>query len=77
VPVLSVALSASVWLSVLACLEQEDIMMRELTVRDNIAFSARVRLPPSWDAASIDQHVDAVLDALALAHVQVRGCEQR
>ena len=34
--------------SVIGFVPQDDIMIRELTVRDNIEFAARVRLPPSW-----------------------------
>ena len=47
---------------------QEDTMMRELTVRENIAHSARVRLPRhgGWDAASVDRLVDAVIEVLGL-----------
>ena len=56
--------------AVIGFVPQEDIMMRELTVRDNIEYSARTRLPPTWTDAEIKQHVDAVLDALSLAHVQ-------
>ena len=46
-------------------------MLRELSVRDNVEYSARVRLPPSWTNAEISAHVDATLAALSLAHVQV------
>ena len=43
-------------------------MMTELTVRENIAFAARLRLPRTgWTAASVDLHVDAVIDALGLS----------
>ncbi len=43
-------------------------MMTELTVRENIAFAARTRLPRTgWTAASINLHVDAVIDALGLS----------
>jgi ABC-type multidrug transport system fused ATPase/permease subunit len=41
--------------SVIGFVPQEDIMVRELTVRDNIEFSGRVRLPPSWDASEISK----------------------
>ena len=56
--------------SVVGFVPQEDIMIRELSVRDNIEYSARIRLPPSWSDADITEHVDAVLDVLSLAHVQ-------
>ncbi|KAI9349485.1 hypothetical protein DFJ73DRAFT_659752 [Zopfochytrium polystomum] len=49
---------------------QEDIMLRELTVREIISHSARIRLPRSWTAAEIEDYVDAVLNVLNLVHVQ-------
>ena len=65
---------------------QEDIMLRELSVRDNVEYSARVRLPGGWSGAEVAAHVDATLAALSLGHVQhtvigderkrgVSGCE--
>ncbi|KAJ3294091.1 hypothetical protein HDU76_006985, partial [Blyttiomyces sp. JEL0837] len=48
---------------------QEDIMHRELTVRENLLHSARVRLPNHWSARQIEEHVDNVLKALKLTHV--------
>jgi ABC-type multidrug transport system ATPase subunit len=48
---------------------QEDVMLRELTVRENIAHSARIRLPRvGWTSAEIDSHVDAVIEVLGLRH---------
>ena len=41
---------------VIGYVPQEDIMLRELTVRDNIEYSARVRLPPSWTDEEIQRH---------------------
>ncbi|ORY18078.1 hypothetical protein BCR33DRAFT_777678 [Rhizoclosmatium globosum] len=49
---------------------QEDIMLRELTVRENIFHSARTRLPKTWTAAQVNKYVDDVLDVLNLSHVQ-------
>ncbi|KAJ3284820.1 hypothetical protein HDU79_007841 [Rhizoclosmatium sp. JEL0117] len=49
---------------------QEDIMLRELTVRENIYHSARTRLPKTWTAAQVNKYVDDVLDVLNLSHVQ-------
>ncbi|KAJ3416423.1 hypothetical protein HDV05_001581 [Chytridiales sp. JEL 0842] len=49
---------------------QEDIMLRELTVRENIAHSARVRLPASWSSTETEAFIDGVLDVLNLSHVQ-------
>ncbi|KAJ3115525.1 hypothetical protein HDU96_000472 [Phlyctochytrium bullatum] len=48
---------------------QEDIMLRELTVREVVLHSARVRLPRSWTSKQIEDHVDNVLKALNLSHV--------
>lgn len=46
---------------------QDDTMMRELTVRENITFSARVRLPRhGWTDEDIERHVDAVIEVLGL-----------
>ncbi|KAI9337953.1 hypothetical protein BDR26DRAFT_803813 [Obelidium mucronatum] len=48
---------------------QEDIMLQELTVRENVLHSARVRLPRSWNEKKIQSHVDNVLLTLKLSHV--------
>ncbi|KAI9313001.1 hypothetical protein DFJ73DRAFT_935659, partial [Zopfochytrium polystomum] len=45
---------------------QEDVMLRELTVRENIEYAARVRLPSSWSKEDIDSHINNVLTALNL-----------
>ncbi|KAJ3312242.1 hypothetical protein HDV04_003285 [Boothiomyces sp. JEL0838] len=49
---------------------QEDVMIRQLTVRDVLTHSARIRLPRSWTEEDIRSYVDALLVALNLAHVQ-------
>ena len=43
---------------------QDDTMHRELTVRENILHSARIRLPSSWTSQEIEKHVDTILDVL-------------
>ena len=48
---------------------QEDTMLRELTVRENILHSARIRLPASWTNQEVENHVDDILKALNLSHV--------
>lgn len=48
---------------------QDDIVLPELTVRENILHAARIRLPRTWSAAEIEAHVDCVVDCLELAHV--------
>ena len=49
---------------------QEDVMLRELTVREIIAHSARVLLPNKWTSKQVEQHVDAVIMTLGLQQVQ-------
>jgi ABC-type multidrug transport system ATPase subunit len=49
---------------------QDDIVFPELTVRENILHSARVRLPAKWKDGEIQDHVDALLACLQLTHVQ-------
>ncbi|KAI8607512.1 P-loop containing nucleoside triphosphate hydrolase protein, partial [Chytriomyces sp. MP71] len=48
---------------------QEDIMIEELTVRENIRYAARTKLPNSWTNMEVDDHVDSILKALNLTHV--------
>ncbi|KAI8816706.1 uncharacterized protein EV422DRAFT_275965 [Fimicolochytrium jonesii] len=48
---------------------QEDIMHRELTVKENIHHAARVKLPASWTAKEVEDYTDAVIAALNLSHV--------
>lgn len=49
---------------------QEDIMIRELSVRDNIAFSARYRLPAALSREEINTKVNSLIDDLQIGHVQ-------
>jgi ABC-type multidrug transport system ATPase subunit len=49
---------------------QDDIVLPELTVRENILHSARIRLPTSWNEGQIQKHVDDIIICLGLAHVQ-------
>lgn len=48
---------------------QDDVMYTELTVRENILHSARIRLPSSWSEKDVSSHVDNILLALNLSHV--------
>ncbi|KAJ3361847.1 hypothetical protein HDU91_003704, partial [Kappamyces sp. JEL0680] len=48
---------------------QEDTMHRELTVRENILHSARIRSPSGWTAAEVESHTNSVIQALNLSHV--------
>ncbi|KAI8622739.1 hypothetical protein BC830DRAFT_1159973 [Chytriomyces sp. MP71] len=54
---------------VIGYVPQEDVMMKELTVRENVLHSARVRLPRTWTSTQIERHVDNVVNALKLSHV--------
>eukprot|EP01083_Nonionella_stella_P008884 25735_1 len=59
---------------------QNDVMIRELSVRDNIWFSARMRLPRRWTDAEVGVHVDCVIEMLGLSRVaysQVGGSGDR
>ena len=49
---------------------QDDIVLPELTVRENILHSARIRLPASWKPSEIESHVDVLLACLQLSHVK-------
>lgn len=49
---------------------QDDIVFPELTVRENILHSARVRLPAKWRDKMIQDHVDSLIACLQLTHVQ-------
>ncbi|CAK4032452.1 ABC transporter, ABC-G family, WBC-type [Lecanosticta acicola] len=49
---------------------QDDIVFPELTVRENILHSARIRLPTSWRDRAIQDHVDALIACLQLTHVR-------
>jgi ABC-type multidrug transport system ATPase subunit len=49
---------------------QDDIMVRELTIRDILLHASRVRLPKTWTDTKKMRYVDVVLEALDLTHVQ-------
>ncbi|KAL8961896.1 MAG: hypothetical protein Q9183_005239, partial [Haloplaca sp. 2 TL-2023] len=49
---------------------QDDIVLPELTVRENILHSARIRLPSNWTDGQIQKHVDILISCLQLAHVK-------
>ncbi|KAJ3413478.1 hypothetical protein HDV05_007923 [Chytridiales sp. JEL 0842] len=64
---------------VIGYVPQEDTMLRELTVHENLLYSARVRLSRhqeggAWKDAEIQDHVEKVIDALGLnkvTHTQI------
>jgi ABC-type multidrug transport system ATPase subunit len=49
---------------IIGYVSQDDIMLRELTVREIILYSARVRLPRDWNNKEVEQHVDNVIQLL-------------
>jgi len=49
---------------------QEDVMLRELTVYDNILFSARYRLPASLTYTEVEEKVRKCIDILGLSHIK-------
>ncbi|KUJ19737.1 ABC transporter-like protein [Mollisia scopiformis] len=49
---------------------QDDIVLPELTVRENILHSARIRLPSNWSDSEIQHHVDILISCLQLSHVK-------
>ncbi|RMZ21655.1 hypothetical protein D0859_14333 [Hortaea werneckii] len=55
---------------VIGYVPQDDILVPELTIRENILHSARCRLPARWKDKAIQAHVDALIACLQLSHVQ-------
>ena len=53
-----------------AFVPQEDVMHRELTVLENITFSADIRLPPDWTPEQKREKVMQTLYTLDLTHIQ-------
>ena len=49
---------------------QDDVMIKTLTVRDNLTFSARYRLPASTTSKQIEEKVNEMLFELGIPHVQ-------
>ena len=48
---------------------KDDFLMGTLTVRENIAFSAALRLPPRYNGNDRRQKVDQVIKELGLTHI--------
>jgi ABC-type multidrug transport system ATPase subunit len=49
---------------------QDDVMITNLSVKQNLLHSARTRLPASWSQEKIFQVVDETLSVLKLTHIQ-------
>ncbi len=60
----------SKWKRLIGFVPQEDVMIRELTVRDNIEFSANYRLPREMSSVQKSEVVMDTLLSLGIDHVQ-------
>ncbi len=60
----------SKWKKLIGFVPQEDVMIRQLTVRDNIEFSASYRLPREMSVEQKNQVVTDTLLSLGIDHVQ-------
>jgi len=49
---------------------QEDVMLRDLSAQENIAFSARYRLPPSLSQHEVDVKINECIDILELEKIK-------
>ena len=63
------ALTEAHYRHLVAFCPQEDVMLRDLTVRENIVFSALTRLPSGWPPARKLAFAEAVIDLLDLRAV--------
>ena len=61
---------SSKYKKVIGYVPQDDIVVLELTVRENILHSARIRLPSYWSDKDVQKHVELVLRCLKLSHAQ-------
>ena len=60
----------SKWKKLIGFVPQEDVMIRQLTVRDNIEFSANYRLPREMTAEERNAVINDTLLSLGIDHVQ-------
>lgn len=65
-----VAGNISKYKKIIGYVPQDDIVLPEMTVRENILHSARIRLPSNWKESEIQHHVDILLSCLQLSHVK-------
>jgi len=64
---------------VIGFVPQEDVMLRELTVEDNIRHSALMRLPRAWPLEKKLEQVEEIIESLEIGHIRdsVVGDEKR
>jgi len=55
---------------------QDDVVIPELTVEENLQFSARLRLPADWPSEAKTKKVNEILTALNLEQVRSIACSQ-
>jgi ABC-type multidrug transport system ATPase subunit len=55
---------------------QDDVVIGELTVAENLAFAARLRLPADWPQQAREDKVDELLDAMLLQRQRDQRCTQ-
>ena len=56
--------------SIILYVPQEDIMIREMTVRETVLYSTKNRLPADWSSVEIEKYVNAVINTLGLSAIQ-------
>jgi len=64
------ALSPKELSCLLGFVPQDDVMIDDLTVRENLMYSARTRLPDCWTYAEVSSYVDACIECLDLDGVK-------
>jgi ABC-type multidrug transport system ATPase subunit/pSer/pThr/pTyr-binding forkhead associated (FHA) protein len=55
---------------VIGYVPQEDIVYPQLTVRESLRFTARLRLPEDYSDAEVERRIDEVLDQLEIRHTE-------
>ncbi|KAJ3109352.1 hypothetical protein HK100_003307 [Physocladia obscura] len=63
------ALTQKEIIKAVAFVDQDDLLLPSMTVRETLLFSAKLRLPESMSTKEKEERVDSVLDTLALSHV--------
>jgi len=65
-----VAGKVSTFKNMIGYVPQDDVLIPELTVRENILHSARCRLPSRWQDKQIQDHVDTLIKVLKVDHIK-------